>query len=68
MAERLKAMNISDDKPQDREEMIEVQPGVFIPYRLYMLDQQIIGEHKRRMAEMVARIAENLRRLREGEG
>lgn len=67
MAERLKAMNISDDKPQDREEMIEVQPGVFIPYRLYMLDQQIIGEHKRRMAEMVARIAENLRR-REGEG
>lgn len=67
MAERLKAMNISDDKPQDREEMIEAQPGVFIPYRLYMLDQQIIGEHKRRMAEMVARIAENLRR-REGEG
>ena len=59
-------MNTSDDKPQGQEEQIEVMPGVFIPYRLYVLEQQIMGEHKRRMAEYAERIAENLRRRRGG--
>lgn len=46
------------------EEQIEVEPGVFIPYRVYMMDQQIMGAHKQRMADIVRRIKDNLDNLR----